>query len=117
MIQRCTNPNHAWYNTYKNFYYSPWGDFVQFILDMGERPPDTSLDRVDNTKGYSPDNCRWATKKQQRRNTSKCFLSVEEANKIRDARHCGWQIKQIAQQFCVSESTIKNVLYRGDWND
>jgi len=46
-----------------------WEDFATFIADMGFRPsPQHSLDRIDNDKGYSKDNCRWATPVEQRRN-------------------------------------------------
>src|SRR5690606_36132486 len=40
--------------------------FQAFLRDMGPRPsPHHSIDRLDGTKGYSPDNCRWATKEEQ----------------------------------------------------
>lgn len=46
--------------------------FDNFLADMGERPSKRhSLDRKDGTKGYEPGNCRWATRVQQNRNTSR----------------------------------------------
>jgi hypothetical protein len=45
-----------------------WSKFENFLADMGERPPGTTLDREDNNKGYCKSNCRWATAVQQRAN-------------------------------------------------
>lgn len=48
---------------------SRWRLFENFLADMGERPSKGhTVDRVDNSLGYEPGNCRWATRSQQQRN-------------------------------------------------
>ena len=49
-----------------------WYNYEIFLADMGEPPTNKhSLDRIDNNKGYSRENCRWATHTEQMRNTSR----------------------------------------------
>jgi hypothetical protein len=48
-----------------------WLTFANFLADMGERPPGTSIDRIDNARGYEPGNCRWATHSVQMQNRRK----------------------------------------------
>lgn len=45
-----------------------WSEFKNFLEDMGERPENKTLDRINNKGIYEPSNCRWATRSEQQRN-------------------------------------------------
>jgi hypothetical protein len=48
-----------------------WMNYENFVADMGNRPVGSTLERNDSNKDYEPSNCRWATAKEQARNTSR----------------------------------------------
>lgn len=72
MLQRCYSEGNP---AFKNYgargirVWSKWHKFENFYADMGAKPEGVDLDRIDNNKGYSPKNCRWATRKENIRNT------------------------------------------------
>lgn len=71
MLKRCKSDLPQNTKLYKNrgiTVCKRWFKFENFLLDMGEPPPKTTLDRSNNDFGYYKENCRWATQKQQSRN-------------------------------------------------
>lgn len=77
MKQRCNNK--------QCYQYKDWGgrgikictrwlNFENFYNDVGDKPKELSLDRIDNDGNYCKENCRWATRKDQQRNTRNNYL-------------------------------------------
>lgn len=71
LIQRCTNSNDK---SYKNYggrgikVCKRWMQFKNFLTDMGIKPNGLTIERIDNSEGYSLRNCKWATPTEQQRN-------------------------------------------------
>lgn len=72
MKKRCKNRTNDRFNDYGGrgiTVCSRWKDFGAFYRDMGKRPSQKhTLERMNNNKGYCPDNCKWATGHEQARN-------------------------------------------------
>ncbi len=82
MKQRCLNPNNPNWGIYGAagiVITSRWiNSYDTFITDMGPRPANHSIDRINPFGDYEPTNCRWATPKQQANNTRKGYFLKEQ---------------------------------------
>lgn len=71
MKARCNNPKNTHYSHYGAQgiqVCERWAKFEMFLEDMGEKPKNHSLDRIDPNGNYEPQNCRWADDVTQARN-------------------------------------------------
>jgi len=93
MKERCNTPTTNRANSYFNkgiTYDKRWESFELFLEDMGHRPENMSLDRINNNANYCKANCRWATNTEQSRNTSRnVFYLIDGVN------YCQEQAKEI----------------------
>jgi hypothetical protein len=97
MRRRCTNPSDDAYPNYGGrgiTVCERWESYDAFFEDMGNPAPGLSLDRIDNSKGYSPENCRWATVREQLNNQRRNVVIEHSGIKMtigRWATHLGLQ--------------------------
>lgn len=104
MIRRCDDPRSPSYVRYGMRgvrVCERWRNFENFLADMGDPPPGMTLDRIDNSGDYSPDNCRWASGADQasnRRNTVNLTWRGETKHLEAWARQTGVDSRLISQR-------------------
>lgn len=80
MIQRCHNPKDEDFPNYGGRGITVCEEWIRgfefFLSDMGRRPDGMTLDRINNSLGYSKSNCRWATPSRQIRNTRRTVMAT-----------------------------------------
>jgi hypothetical protein len=113
MVERCHKPSHPAFKNYGGrgiFVCERWRSSANFLADMGLRPSTEkwkwTLERIDNDKGYSPDNCRWATYKEQcanKRSHGWNKLTAADAPTIRTDPRRYWEI---AKDYGVTRSMV-----------
>jgi hypothetical protein len=91
MLSRCRNPQHKAFPNYGGrgiAVCERWERFANFAADMGERPAGGMLDRIDNNEGYSPTNCRWATRAEQNSNRRNCIYLEHNGERVTLREYC-----------------------------
>lgn len=118
MVQRCTNPAVPGYHRYGGrgiTVCKQWLDFKQFLLDMGVKPAGLTLERDDNSKGYEPGNCRWATRTEQNRNRRSTH--GEEVARVAKALHAdGVSAADIGRLLAVPYGTVYDITRGVSWS-
>ena len=123
IIGRCNNPKQKdfkWYGGKGITICDEWkNDFIAFYnwsIENGYKEETNgksninilSIDRIDNNKGYSPENCRWVNMKTQARNSSRChYLTYKNLTKC---------ISEWAEFLDVNERTLRDRLKINDFN-
>ncbi len=76
-----------------------------------------TIDRKENNKGYSPDNCRWVSHKENMWNRDTTKLNLEKVNEIRELYKTGNYLqKELAEKFKVDQPRISKILNNKIWN-
>lgn len=108
MLQRCENTNDGGYARYGGRgikVCERWHRFENFLADMGERPSGLTIDRIDNDGDYTPENCRWASPREQANNKRSCRI----------LEHAGLRMTMVmwARHLGLDYDSLRGRIYRG----
>lgn len=107
MNKRCNNkndPSYIYYGGRGIIVCDRWLKFENFLEDMGECPPDLTLDRIDNDNGYYRENCRWTTTFEQHRNM--------RSNNNYIFKNQVWCLKDLAIKYNIKYTTLYTRIHR-----
>jgi len=108
MIRRTINPadkDYADYGARGIKICRRWLVFDNFLADMGRCPPGMWLERIDNSRGYEPKNCRWTTPKANNRN--------KRSNRLIEFQGIKLPLRAWAEKLHINRTVIERRLKRG----
>lgn len=111
MVKRCTDPNHPdyqWYGARGIEVCPEWSSdlniFIEWARSSGYKKG-LSIDRINNDGNYCPDNCRWATDREQANNRS--------SNHVITYMGTEYTLSEAARHFGINERTLRARIERG----
>jgi len=119
MKRRCINPKRDNFKNYGGRGISicdRWNKFENFLEDMGAAPDGLTIERKDNNGNYTPENCYWATWRQQNRNNRRIKLNPFKVQLIKKLlKESQLTQKEIGKIFNVCHSIISAIKLNRKW--